>query len=113
MFEWNGNIAEIWDQFLNVIEVKQDRDTSMFNQGPWRTFGVTRDEVQIAIKQGTDSKTIVDGILYCADGQNPNLQEHRRCIAFEPAAVPPARRARARSIADGSPACQSTPCGHA
>jgi hypothetical protein len=84
MFEWNGNIAEIWDQFLNVIEVKHDRDTSMFNQGPWRTFGVTRDEVQIAIKQGTDSKTIVDGILYCADGQNPNLQEHRRYLSFDP-----------------------------
>lgn len=40
-----------------------------------RTFGVTRDEVQIALKQGTDNKTIIDGILYCADGQTPNLQE--------------------------------------
>ena len=35
----------------------------LFNQGPWRTFGVTRDEVQMALKQGTDQKTIVDGAL--------------------------------------------------
>jgi len=57
----------------------------LFNQGPWRTFGVTRDEVQIALKQGTDNKTVVDGILYCADNVNPNLQEHMRYLGFEPA----------------------------
>jgi len=85
MFEWNANIAEIWDQFLKVVEGHEDRDLRLFNQGPWRTFGVTRDEVQIALKQGTDNKTIIDGILYCADGQTPNLQEHMRYLGFDPA----------------------------
>mmetsp|Transcript_117246 Transcript_117246/g.373482 ORF Transcript_117246/g.373482 Transcript_117246/m.373482 type:complete len:576 (-) Transcript_117246:215-1942(-) len=84
MFEWNANIAEIWDQFLKVIEGHEDRDLRLFKQGPWRTFGVTRDEVQIALKQGTDNKTIIDGILYCADGEKPNLQEHMRYIGFDP-----------------------------
>lgn len=85
MFEWNANVAEIWDQFLTVIEGKEDRDMRLFNQGPWRTFGVTRDEVQIALKHGVDQKTVVDGILYCADGVAPNLQEHMRYIGFDPA----------------------------
>jgi len=40
--------------------------------------------VQIALKQGTDNKTIIDGILYCADGQTPNLQEHMRYLGFDP-----------------------------
>lgn len=82
LFEWNANIAEIWEQFLTVIEGKEDRDIRIFNQGPWRTFGVTRDEVQIALKQGTDYTTIVDGILLCADGQAPNLDEHQRYLGF-------------------------------
>jgi len=85
MFEWNANIAEIWDQFLKVVEGHEDRDLRLFNQGPWRTFGVTRDEVQIALKQGTDNKTIIDGILYCQDNQAPNLQEHMRYLGFDPA----------------------------
>lgn len=85
VFEWNANIAEIWDQFLTVIEGKEDRDMRLFNQGPWRTFGVTRDEVQMALKQGTDQKTIVDGILYCADGIEPDLQEHMRYLGVDPA----------------------------
>ena len=50
VFEWNANIAEIWDQapktfsqvaatrtcalqFLTVIEGKEDRDMRLFNQG--------------------------------------------------------------------------------
>ena len=33
LFEWNANIAEIWDQFLTVIENKEERDMKMFNQG--------------------------------------------------------------------------------
>lgn len=85
LFEWNPNIAEIWDQFLTVIEGKEDRDMRLFNQGPWRTFGVTRDEVQIALKQGVDQKTVVDGILYCKDGNSPDLQEHMRYLGFDPA----------------------------
>jgi|Transcript_735 hypothetical protein len=86
MFEWNANIAEIWDQFLTVIEGHEDRDMRLFHQGPWRAFGVTRDEVQIALKQGTDNKTIVDGILYCADGQNPTIMEYKRYLQGEKAA---------------------------
>lgn len=35
MFEWNPNIAEIWDQFLKVVEGHEDRDLRIFNQGPW------------------------------------------------------------------------------
>uniref|UniRef100_A0A6V0C0M2 WW domain-containing protein n=1 Tax=Zooxanthella nutricula TaxID=1333877 RepID=A0A6V0C0M2_9DINO len=84
MFEWNQNIAEIWDQFLKVVEGHEDRDLRLFNQGPWRTFGVTRDEVQVALKQGTDNKTIIDGIMYCSDGQAPNYHEHMRYLGFDP-----------------------------
>lgn len=87
MFEWNSNIAEIWNQFLTVIEGKDDkddRDMSLFNQGPWRTFGVTRDEVQIALKQGVDEKTNIEGILYCADGETPSLEEHMRYLGYDP-----------------------------
>lgn len=85
MFEWNANIAEVWDQFMTVIEGKEERDVRLFNQGPWRTFGVTRDEVQIALKQGTDNKTIVDGILYCkeGDGGKPNLEEFMLYLGFD------------------------------
>lgn len=86
IFEWNSNIAEIWNQFLTVIEGKNDddKDMSLFNQGPWRTFGVTRDEVQIALKQGVDETTNIEGILYCADGQTPSLEEHMRYLGFDP-----------------------------
>jgi hypothetical protein len=87
IFEWNSNIAEIWNQFLTVVEGKDDkddRDMSLFNQGPWRTFGVTRDEVQIALKQGVDETTNIEGILYCADGQIPSLEEHLRYLGFDP-----------------------------
>jgi hypothetical protein len=83
LFEWNANIAEIWEQFLTVIEGKEDRDIRMFDQGPWRTFGVTRDEIQNALKMGTDNTTIVEGILYCADGQEPNLKEYMRYLEFD------------------------------
>ncbi|CAE8607515.1 unnamed protein product, partial [Polarella glacialis] len=84
VFEWNANIAEIWDQFLTVIEGKDDRDMRLFNQGPWRTFGVTREEVQMALKQSTDQNTIVSGILYCADGAEPDQQEYMRYLGFDP-----------------------------
>jgi len=86
LFEWNPSIGEIWDQFLTVVvEGKEDRSMKMFTQGPWKAFGVTRDEVQIALKQGADAKTNVEGILYCADGVAPNLEEHMRYLAFDPA----------------------------
>mmetsp|Transcript_64403 Transcript_64403/g.112448 ORF Transcript_64403/g.112448 Transcript_64403/m.112448 type:complete len:573 (+) Transcript_64403:84-1802(+) len=84
LFEWNANIAELWDQFLTVVEGKEERDMRMFTLGPWRTFGVTRDEVQIALKRGTDSEK-VDGILYCAEGVwPPTLEEHMRYLQFDP-----------------------------
>lgn len=85
VFEWSANIAEIWDQFLTVIEGKDDRDMRLFNQGPWRTFGVTRDEVQIALKQGTDLKTVVEGILYCADSvtKQSTREEYMTYLGFD------------------------------
>lgn len=90
MFEWNANIAEIWDQFLTVIEGKDDRDMRLFNQGPWRTFGVTRDEVQIALKQGTAARTDVQTILYCADNSVPNpvptVDEYAAYLGLDPVA---------------------------
>mmetsp|Transcript_7258 Transcript_7258/g.11845 ORF Transcript_7258/g.11845 Transcript_7258/m.11845 type:complete len:571 (-) Transcript_7258:81-1793(-) len=86
MFEWNPSIGEIWDQFLTVVvEGKEDRNMKLFTQGPWKVFGVTRDEVQIALKQGTDKKTDVEGILYCAVGEEPTLEEYMRYIQFDPA----------------------------
>jgi len=85
LFEWNPSIGEIWDQFLTVVvEGKEDRSMKIFQQGPWKVFGITRDEVQIALKQGTDAKTNVEGILYCADGKEPNLEEHMRYLLFDP-----------------------------
>lgn len=86
MYEWNSNISEIWNQFMTVVEGKDDKDDqarALFMQGPWRVFGVTRDEVQIALKQGVDNKTIVTGILYCADGKEPSLEEHIRYLGFD------------------------------
>jgi len=83
MFEWNANIVEIWDQFLTVIEGKEDRDMRLFDQGPWRTFGVTLDEVQIALKQGTAEKTVVDRILYCADNKEPTIEEYLQYLGYD------------------------------
>jgi hypothetical protein len=87
IFEWNPSIAEIWNQFLTIIEGKDDNDDKemkIFHQGPWRTFGVTRDEVQVALSQGTDNKTNVQGILYCAPpGETPTLEEHMRYLGFD------------------------------
>jgi len=85
LFEWNSNIADIWDQFLTLVEGTEDRDIRFFDPGPWRTFGVTRDEVQIALKQGTDVKTAVDRILYCADEKaGPSVEEYMRYLGLEP-----------------------------
>ena len=38
--------------------------------------------MQIALKKKTDDKTVVDGILYCADGQTSTLVEYQRYIGF-------------------------------
>eukprot|EP00401_Gymnodinium_catenatum_P076088 CAMPEP_0117464950 /NCGR_PEP_ID=MMETSP0784-20121206/4374_1 /TAXON_ID=39447 /ORGANISM="" /LENGTH=611 /DNA_ID=CAMNT_0005258843 /DNA_START=40 /DNA_END=1872 /DNA_ORIENTATION=- len=85
MFDWSSNIAEIWSQFLNTVEAgeRDDRDLSLFTQGPWRTFGVTRDEVQIALRQGVDEKTTVKGILYCRDGNEPTVEEYAEYLGFD------------------------------
>lgn len=79
VFEWNGNIAEIWDQLLTVLE-SQDKDMSMFEKGPWHTFGVIDDSVQIAVSQAVDEKTVVDGILYCASQNKPTVEEYERYL---------------------------------
>jgi len=81
LFEWNPNIAEIWDQLLTVLET-QDKDMGMFAAGPWQTFGVTEDTVQIAVTQQVDQKTVVDGILYCANGTQPTLEEYEKYLGF-------------------------------
>jgi len=83
VFEWNGNIAEIWDQLLTVLE-SQDKDMSMFENGPWHTFGVTDDTVQIAVVQAMDEKNVVDGILYCAHGEKPTVEEYERYLGLNP-----------------------------
>jgi len=85
IFEWNGNIGEIWDQFLTVVESKEERDIRFFDQGPWRVFGVTRDEVQIALKNHAEARTNVHGILYCADSVNnqPLLEEYMVYLGFD------------------------------
>lgn len=72
---------------MTVVEGKDDkddRDMKLLNQGPWRTFGVTRDEVQIALKQGVDETTNIQGILYCANGEQPSLEEYFRYLGFDP-----------------------------
>eukprot|EP00397_Hematodinium_sp_SG-2012_P014243 GEMP01014474.1.p1 GENE.GEMP01014474.1~~GEMP01014474.1.p1 ORF type:complete len:601 (+),score=123.22 GEMP01014474.1:32-1804(+) len=81
VFEWNGNIAEIWDQLLTVLE-SQDKDMTMFEKGPWYTFGVVDDTVQIAIVKAMDEKNVVEGILYCVDGQTPTMGEYERYIGL-------------------------------
>ncbi len=45
---------------LSVLET-QDKDMGMFAAGPWQSFGVTEDTVQIAVTQQVDQKTVVDG----------------------------------------------------
>jgi hypothetical protein len=82
LFEWNSNIAEIWDQLLTVLEA-QDREMKMFDQGPWHTFGITEDTVQIALNQAVDDRTVVDGILYCGSGAQPSLEEYERYLGFQ------------------------------
>lgn len=81
MFEWNSNIGEIWDQLLTVLET-QDKDMRMFQQGPWHTFGVTEDTVQIACAHDTEARTDVQGILYCANGESPQSEEYEAYLGF-------------------------------
>lgn len=85
LFEWNADIAEIWDRFLTVFENKEDKDMRRFNKGPWRTFGVERDEVQIALAQDSDQKTYIDGVLYAYDGQEPDFEEYKKYLGFNDA----------------------------
>lgn len=55
LFEWNGNIAEIWDQFLTVMSEAYSfsPDLRMFNRGPYEVFGITDSSVQIQINGPT------------------------------------------------------------
>lgn len=36
----------------------------------------------MAVTQNVDQKTVVDGILYCANGQSPTLEECERYLGF-------------------------------
>lgn len=83
LLDWNPNSSEIWNQLLNIVENKESRDLNMFKLGPWKLFGVTLDEVQIALKQGIDNKTVVEGILRCANGQEPDLREFQDYLGYE------------------------------
>lgn len=82
VLEWNQNMAEIWDELLTLLERKDTRDIRLFNQGPWRVFGVTRDEVQIAVRQGVDQRTYTTDILLTADGVAPTDKEYRTYLGF-------------------------------
>lgn len=83
VLEWNQNMAEIWDELLTLLERKDQRDIRMFNQGPWRVFGVTRDEVQIAVRQGHDQRTYTTDILFAADGISPSEKEWRTYLGYD------------------------------
>lgn len=82
LFEWNANINEIWDQLLTVLE-QQDKDMTMWEKGPWYTFGVTEDTVQIAVEQGVNAES-PDGILYCMQGSNPSFNEYAQYLGLLP-----------------------------
>jgi hypothetical protein len=58
------------------------KDTSFFKLGPWQTFGITEDTVQIAVDQSRDQRTVVDGILYCENGTQPTLEEYEKYLGF-------------------------------
>lgn len=84
ILDWNANIAELWESFLTLIERNDGRDARLFRQGPWRIFGVTRDEVQIAIRSGVDNRASTDGILMAADGVEPTDKEYRKYLGYNP-----------------------------
>eukprot|EP00931_Biecheleriopsis_adriatica_P068873 TRINITY_DN42769_c0_g1_i1.p1 TRINITY_DN42769_c0_g1~~TRINITY_DN42769_c0_g1_i1.p1 ORF type:complete len:413 (+),score=57.62 TRINITY_DN42769_c0_g1_i1:57-1241(+) len=53
VFEWNPNAAEIWDQFIAVVQPMVPRFETIageveFTEGPFKAFGLTRSEVQEA-----------------------------------------------------------------
>jgi len=85
MLDWNSKIMELWEQFMTIIRQSSgDKDLSLFAQGPWVVFGVTRDEVQISLRQGVGDRTKTLGILQCAD-KEPTLKEYMRYLNFDPA----------------------------
>ena len=51
LFEWNSNLADLWDQFLTVLETQARKDLAMWEKGPWHVFGVTDETVQAALEQ--------------------------------------------------------------
>jgi len=81
LFEWNANLNEIWDQLLTVLET-QDKDMSMWEKGPWYTFGITEDTVQIAVEQGAGDAAVVDGIMTCMEGSHPSFFEYAQYLGF-------------------------------
>mmetsp|Transcript_41209 Transcript_41209/g.89811 ORF Transcript_41209/g.89811 Transcript_41209/m.89811 type:complete len:568 (-) Transcript_41209:100-1803(-) len=81
-FDWNGNIAEIWDELLTVLET-QDKDMTMFLKGPFYTFGITEDTVQINVEKGQEEHQ-VEGILYCANGSQSTVEEYKSYLGLQP-----------------------------
>ena len=51
---------------------------SMFNKGPWYTFGITDDTVQVAVGRDFDQKTNISGKLFCADKNQSTVQELKK-----------------------------------
>lgn len=89
LFEWSQNLAEIWEQLLTILRDQEGKDPQkdpVFKLGPWDTFGVKDDTVQIALNQNVDDRTVVAGILYCRNGQVPEEEEYANYLQFEPEA---------------------------
>lgn len=82
LFEWNANINEVWDMLLTVLET-QEMDMTMWEKGPWFTFGVTEDTVQIAVERGLHADA-VEGILYCMRGSEPSFNEYAQYLGLLP-----------------------------
>jgi hypothetical protein len=82
LFEWNANLNEVWDQLLTVLET-QDKDMGMWEKGPWYTFGITEDTVQIAVEQGAGDAAVVDGIMTCMEGSHPTFHEYAQYLGYQ------------------------------
>jgi hypothetical protein len=82
LFEWNANLEEIWDQLLTVLETQEGKDMEMWEKGPWYTFGITEETVQIAVEQGAGEAAVVEGIMTCMEGTHPSFHEYAQYLGF-------------------------------
>ena len=76
VFDWNPDVKSVWNPLIESI---LDKNVSSLSKGPWYVFGISDDVVQTAIDHAVNEKQ-VDGILYCADGVSPSLQEVERYL---------------------------------